>query len=174
MSEAIDHYTALGVSRNADATEIKAAFRAAALRLHPDKQQQQQASTTSVIDNGSHTSNTNNHQPPLETITGNSGRDDEFVRVQTAYEILSNPDQRAVYDRDLTLLDLKQDVHLNESISAADMDEEVLADSGEVCLGWPCRCGGKYLVLQRDVEEEWEVAVPCTTCSLHILVQNHS
>ncbi|KAF3932521.1 hypothetical protein ABW20_dc0101047 [Dactylellina cionopaga] len=64
-----DFYTLLGVERNAEPDEIKKAYRKKALELHPDK-------------------NVNN----VEAATA------LFSEVQSAYEVLSDPQERAWYD----------------------------------------------------------------------------
>src|SRR4029077_8501710 len=64
-----DYYEVLGVSREADETEIKKAFRRLARELHPD---------------------VNNHDPDAE---------EKFKEAAEAYEILSDAERRAIYDR---------------------------------------------------------------------------
>jgi molecular chaperone DnaJ len=64
-----DYYEVLGVSKNADAAEIKKAYRQMALKYHPDK------------------------NPDDKTA------EDKFKEAAEAYEILSNADKRARYDR---------------------------------------------------------------------------
>jgi molecular chaperone DnaJ len=66
---ASDYYERLGVERDADAGEIKKAFRRLARELHPD---------------------VNSHDPEAE---------DKFKAAAEAYEVLSDPDRRATYDR---------------------------------------------------------------------------
>jgi molecular chaperone DnaJ len=63
-----DYYEVLGVSRTADETEIKKAFRRLARELHPDV----------------------NAQPDAE---------ERFKEAAEAYEVLSDADRRATYDR---------------------------------------------------------------------------
>lgn len=60
----MDHYQTLGVSKQADAKEIKNAYRKLAGKHHPDK----------------------------------GGSEEEFKKVQKAYETLSDPNKRAEYD----------------------------------------------------------------------------
>jgi molecular chaperone DnaJ len=64
-----DPYEVLGVQRDADETQIKKAFRKLARELHPD---------------------VNKHDPAAE---------DKFKEAAEAYEILSDSERRAVYDR---------------------------------------------------------------------------
>ncbi|HKF80124.1 MAG TPA: molecular chaperone DnaJ [Thermoleophilaceae bacterium] len=64
-----DPYEVLGVSRDADDKEVKKAFRALARELHPD---------------------VNKHDPEAE---------EKFKEAADAYEILSDAERRAVYDR---------------------------------------------------------------------------
>jgi molecular chaperone DnaJ len=64
-----DCYEVLGVGRTADEAEVKRAFRKLARELHPD---------------------VNNHDPDAE---------EKFKEAAEAYEILSDPERRQVYDR---------------------------------------------------------------------------
>ena len=69
MSVTRDYYDVLGVPRGADETAIKKAFRRLARELHPD---------------------VNRHDPEAE---------DKFKEAAEAYEVLSDPERRATYDR---------------------------------------------------------------------------
>lgn len=69
MGSQRDHYDVLGVSRGATPDEVKAAFRKLAMQHHPDK---------------------NPGDPQA------AGR---FKEVNTAYQVLSDPQRRAMYDR---------------------------------------------------------------------------
>ncbi|NOU46871.1 MAG: DnaJ domain-containing protein, partial [Bacteroidales bacterium] len=64
-----DYYEILEIDRNATEADIKKAYRKQAIRFHPDK---------------------NPHDHTAE---------DKFKEAAEAYEILSNPDKRARYDR---------------------------------------------------------------------------
>jgi molecular chaperone DnaJ len=69
VSATRDYYEVLGVSRDADDATIKKAFRRLARELHPD---------------------VNKHDPQAE---------DKFKEAAEAYEVLSDPERRATYDR---------------------------------------------------------------------------
>jgi molecular chaperone DnaJ len=64
-----DYYQLLGVSRTADTDEIKKAYRQLALQYHPDRNQ------------------------------GSKEAEERFKEVTQAYEVLRDPDKRALYDR---------------------------------------------------------------------------
>ncbi|MGV6814843.1 MAG: DnaJ C-terminal domain-containing protein [Phycisphaerales bacterium] len=63
-----DYYAEIGVSKTADADQIKQAFRAKARKLHPDVSDDPDAGT-------------------------------KFAQLNEAYEVLSDPEKRAKYDR---------------------------------------------------------------------------
>ena len=62
-----DHYSALGVSRDATPEEIKRAYRRLARELHPD-------------------------------VNPDPGAEERFKEISTAYEVLSDPEKRQMYD----------------------------------------------------------------------------
>jgi molecular chaperone DnaJ len=69
MTAKRDYYEVLGVSRTADAEELKKAFRKLALQYHPDRN------------------------------SGDPEAAEKFKEASEAYEVLSNPDKRQRYDR---------------------------------------------------------------------------
>ena len=69
MAVKADPYEVLGVGRDAGDAELKKAFRRLAREVHPD---------------------VNNHDPEAE---------EKFKAAAEAYEVLSDPERRAVYDR---------------------------------------------------------------------------
>ncbi len=64
-----DYYEVLGVSKTADASEIKKAYRQLAMKYHPDRN------------------------------PGNAEAEEHFKEVSEAYDVLSNPEKRQTYDR---------------------------------------------------------------------------
>ena len=69
MAEKRDYYEVLGVERNANADEIKKAYRKAAIKYHPDKN------------------------------PGDKEAEEKFKEAAEAYDVLSNPEKRARYDQ---------------------------------------------------------------------------
>ena len=69
MAEKRDYYEVLGVERNADAETIKKAYRKAAIKYHPDKN------------------------------PGDAEAEERFKEAAEAYDVLSNEEKRARYDR---------------------------------------------------------------------------
>lgn len=69
MATKADYYELLGVSRNATEEEIKKAYRKAALRYHPDRN------------------------------PGDKAAEEKFKELSEAYQVLSDPEKRAQYDR---------------------------------------------------------------------------
>jgi molecular chaperone DnaJ len=64
-----DYYDVLGVSRNATADELKKAYRKLAMKYHPDRN------------------------------PGDKAAEDQFKEASEAYQVLSEPERRAQYDR---------------------------------------------------------------------------
>ncbi len=69
MSQRRDYYEVLGVARDVDGRSIKAAYRKLALQYHPDRNQ------------------------------GDASAEEKFKEAAEAYEVLSDPNKKALYDR---------------------------------------------------------------------------
>ncbi|WP_455542310.1 molecular chaperone DnaJ [Intestinibacter sp.] len=69
MSEKRDYYEVLGVGKDADAKEIKKAYRKLAMKYHPDKN------------------------------PGDKEAEEKFKEINEAYEVLSDEEKRSTYDR---------------------------------------------------------------------------
>lgn len=107
MVLASDYYSVLGVSRSADAAEIKRAYREQALRHHPDK---------------------NLHQ--LKDAT------ERFKLVGEAFSVLSDPKQRAAYDGADYAKDQKTDSGGNEDSFNIDQARELFRDTVGRDFSW--------------------------------------
>lgn len=81
-----DPYKALGVETSADPASIKTAYRKLVLKCHPDK----------VLD------------PALKAV-----KQEEFQKVQQAYEILGDEDKRREYDLELKARRLREELYKN-------------------------------------------------------------
>lgn len=79
----IDPYAVLGVSQEATFSEIRAAHRKRVLKCHPDK---------------------------IQDESQRNAAQDEFQRVQQAYELLSDETRRARYDQKAKLAELRREV----------------------------------------------------------------
>ena len=69
MPEKRDYYEVLGVTRTCTEVELKSSYRKLAVKYHPDKN------------------------------PGDAAAEESFKEAAEAYSVLSNPDQRAKYDR---------------------------------------------------------------------------
>ena len=68
MAQKEDYYSVLGVDRNADENELKRAYRKMAMKYHPDRN------------------------------PGNPEAEEKFKNINEAFEVLSNPQKRQLYD----------------------------------------------------------------------------
>lgn len=117
----------MGVKEDASHEEIRKTYRMSILNCHPDKHLQR-------------TSETYNHKHE-------SGS--EFLEVQRAWEILSDPRSRALYDNELQIL--RQNSAAADDLSLQDMTVEVAGDCFE--FSYHCRCGDCFLVDSLELEE---------------------
>ena len=86
-----DPYKILGVSKDAQAPAIRSAHRKLVLKCHPDKVQ----------------------DPKLKAL-----KQDEFQKVQQAYELLSDETARQRYDDKIKLEDLRKQFHTKANVSS--------------------------------------------------------
>ncbi|KAF8391948.1 hypothetical protein HHK36_022288 [Tetracentron sinense] len=96
-------YELLGISESGTFSEIKQAYKQLALKYHPDV------------------------SPPDRTEEYTR----RFIQVQEAYEILSDPRMRALYDKDLSM-----GLHLAFSARKRYQNDEVLEERGEWKNRW--------------------------------------
>lgn len=157
------HYDILSVKEDATYDEIRTCYRSAILNSHPDKLAN--ASETCPLDNGA---------------------EERFFKVQRAWEILSNPRSRVLYDSELRAS--KQDVVAAEDVSLEDM----MVEDGEdlIELFYQCRCGdyfsvdslelgkmgypllrnGSKVSIQTRDSLPASLVLPCGSCSLKVRI----
>ncbi|XP_073023763.1 uncharacterized protein [Primulina eburnea] len=156
------HYETMGVKEDASPEEIRKTYRMVILNCHPDKQLQR-------------TSETSNHK---------HGSGNEFLEVQRAWETLSDPRSRALYDNELQIL--RQDSTTADYLRLQDMAFEDAGDCFE--FSYHCRCGDCFLVDSLELEElgytflrngnkislrtpgsfPASIVLPCGSCSIKV------
>lgn len=157
------HYDVLYVKEDASYEEIRTSYRSAILNYHPDKLQKKS-----------------------ETASPDHELRERFLKVQRAWEILSNSNSRAIYDSELRAS--RQDTVVADDISLEDMTVE---DTGEAMeLFYQCQCGdyffvdslelgkmgysllrdGNKILLQTLDASPASVVLPCGSCSLKVRV----
>ncbi|BDA42843.1 probable DnaJ homolog subfamily C member 24 [Coccomyxa sp. Obi] len=142
----VNHYQALNVAPDATMDEIRAAYRAAILHLHPDK-----------AGPGS------GHKEWQSTAV--------FMRVQQAWEVLKDAETRTAYNQVLMAKALQKEIAVSAEVDLDDMASHTDA-TGEMCLfTYPCRCGSNFAVSEAELSEHADnVVVQCQDCSLAIRV----
>lgn len=155
------HYNVLSVKEDASYEEIRTSYRSAILNSHPDK---------------------------LEKIYETSNPEHEsrerFLKVQRAWEVLSNLSSREVYDGELHTL--RQEAVVADDVALEDMMVEDVGEALE--LFYQCRCGdyfsvdsvelgkmgymmlrgGNKISLQTPDASPASVVLPCGSCSLKV------
>ena len=164
------HYAVLGVAVGATPTEIKAAYRQAVLRLHPDK----------ALAGG-----TNNNSSQYEEVQAawqvrlfqlcvpNITAHLAGITLVTLPQVLRDPALKVVYDQQLALEQLKQQVFISQTVTVDEM-QSMAGDptlGGDSYFSYPCRCGGCFQVEEGTLDGlDDSIIVQCDTCSLHIQV----
>jgi len=92
------------------------------------------------------------------------GENGQFLRIQEAWETLKDEERRKQYDISLEAQRLKQRGPMTAEV---DLDEMVYHEEGE--YRYRCRCGGDYVISEKDLENGCEI-VGCNNCSLLIKV----
>ncbi|KAJ2742824.1 DnaJ sub C member 24 [Coemansia sp. BCRC 34301] len=142
FTNAMDHYSALGVRCTATPEEIKQAYYALSRKIHPDKRQTIEAATSD-----------------------NKAAKLEFHQIAAAWETLGDPCKRREYDR---MQSAEQNRARGVVQDEVDLDDMELDDE-DASYSYPCRCSGRYVVMESDLEACRDIA-PCSDCSLKIRV----
>ncbi|VVB08695.1 unnamed protein product [Arabis nemorensis] len=149
------YYEILSVKEDASYEEIRNSYRSAILHSHPDKLNSSRCSS-----------------------------DEKFLKIQKAWEILSDAELRVVYDNDLR--SSRQDGITADEISIEDMSVEITGEVEMMELYYQCRCGDYFSVDSTELETMGfvllrdgdfvqvrrlgafvaSVVLPCGSCSL--------
>ncbi|KAK1514446.1 CSL zinc finger [Colletotrichum costaricense] len=180
------HYAILGISRKLVQEQsptagpqqiIKRAYHRALLQNHPDKYPQFKSTSPS-----STTTRALSSSATAATFS--------IDQISSAYKVLSDPKQRAEYDRALDLAPNNQGLQRGDGdeekafqtgIEVVDLDdlevEEPPSDGPEAMCSWyrSCRCGNSrgFFFTEADLEEageNGELLVGCQDCSLWMKV----
>eukprot|EP00531_Pseudo-nitzschia_arenysensis_P016083 CAMPEP_0116126574 /NCGR_PEP_ID=MMETSP0329-20121206/6400_1 /TAXON_ID=697910 /ORGANISM="Pseudo-nitzschia arenysensis, Strain B593" /LENGTH=169 /DNA_ID=CAMNT_0003620657 /DNA_START=53 /DNA_END=559 /DNA_ORIENTATION=- len=135
MSGKPTHYDVLGVSKYATYEEIKKSFHRLARAKHPDKLRQKNPSQTEGLDS---------QNKDADYKVGDDEIATEFRKIQQAWEILRDEEQRSAYDSDLHHKDLQEENRRNGAIVLSfhdDLEEAIDEDTNECFMVYDCRCG---------------------------------
>ncbi|KAI9315411.1 DNAJ heat shock N-terminal domain-containing protein [Obelidium mucronatum] len=150
QSDRITHYEALGIPADSSNEDIKRQYQKLVLQLHPDK------------------AGANTHSPSAAPLHRFS-RELHLQLVLKAWEVLRDPETKAIYDRELASNGGRgssaQNGIMNAQVDLDDMEYNEDASS----FSSSCRCGGEYVITEAELETGIEI-VPCSTCSLCITV----
>lgn len=159
------YYDVFCVEETASYEEIRAHYKAAVLRSHPDKLSSKQA-------------------------IGDHGEVQErFLKIHKAWEVLSDAGLRAAYDRDLKGLKSGSLPAYADEIELKDMSVSDCGDAVE--LIFPCRCGDNFSITSDELEEMGflidgssvlerqdapdpapvSITISCSSCSLMICLR---
>lgn len=148
MSGTSTHYDALEVPNTATYEEIKESFHRLARAKHPDKRRQNKPPQTINL-------NLNRQQQQQQLQDDNISDDDneiigedkaaaEFRKVQQAWQVLRDSDERGAYDSDLLQKDLQEKNKRNGALVLSyhdDLEEAVDEETNERFMVYDCRCG---------------------------------
>ena len=137
-------YDVLQVSGTATQEQIRTNFLRLAKTYHPDKMALSATASTEKTD----------------CI--------EFATLQQAYMILSDGERRRIYDAELSCRNRYSPV-----AARITLDELEESGVGSTELRYPCRCGDAFCITKEQLLEftKPEIAVPCSSCSFHIVIQ---
>ena len=148
-------YDVLQVSGTATQEQIRTNFLRLAKTYHPDKM--------ALCAVGDLTTT-------LRSATASTEKTDciEFATLQQAYMILSDGERRRIYDAELSCRNRYSPV-----AARITLDELEESGVGSTELRYPCRCGDAFCITKEQLLEftKPEIAVPCSSCSFHIVIQ---
>ena len=128
------------MSKSATATEIKLAYHRALLLHHPDKQ----------------------HLNGLSAGDANgTAQDVDIGLIQQAYTTLSSSSLRQAYDAKRAASAGPRPAQV---VSLEEFDEEAEVGGDGSAWTYACRCGGKYVIRETDMERDQHL-IGCSGCS---------
>lgn len=146
-------YILLGVENNATQEEIKHNYHRLLLQVHPDKN--------------------------IESSNYDLGA---FLRLRSAYQILSNPTSRINYDSLLRQTELISDSSVTEEECLFNLNRDFEFSPSEEIYRRTCRCWGSQTIRRQDLDlifkqqteisesDAFILALECDTCSLIVNV----
>jgi diphthamide biosynthesis protein 4 len=124
------YYRILGLDSGASYLDVKRAYQAALLATHPDKRRRTHGSDSSVT----------------------------IDLVREAFAVLSNPEQRAAYDREMSASTMSRGPRPAQVLSLDEFVEE------RDRWTYACRCGGAFAITEAEMEAGTHL-IGCGSCS---------
>ena len=143
MSGKPTHYDVLGVSKYATYEEIKDSFHRLARAKHPDKQRRKNPQQTEGHDSQKNDSGHHAAGGVAKEVGGDEIAA-EFRKIQQAWQILRDEEERKAYDSDLLHKDLQEENKRNGALVLSlhdDLEEAIDEDTNESFMVYDCRCG---------------------------------
>ncbi|KAL3679708.1 hypothetical protein R1sor_022664 [Riccia sorocarpa] len=167
----MSYYQVLGAEPGADYAEIRRKYLSAVLALHPDRQYAEglnqegrgnniltPTEETFLVDSSSVYDHHRIKELGAQGTRKHSSDNDQFLKVQEAWETLRDPESRARYDK---LLSTERLIRQCE-VSSRVIGEEVYIEEMDFTEGnvgqapeytFPCRCGDCFVVSVEDLAE---------------------
>ena len=134
-----NHYDVLNVSKNATYEEIKESFHRLARAKHPDRQHRMRSNNNSSRKNDGDDDDDEHENDNKEEVAVA-----EFRKIQQAWQVLRDSDQRILYDSDLLQKELQIENKRNGAIELDyddDLEEAFDEETNEKFMVYDCRCG---------------------------------
>lgn len=139
-----DWYCILGAHPSDSQAELKQKYQKLALLYHPDKRHKEE--DIELTTEGAH----------------------KFIEISQAWKILGNEETKREYDLQRRETEMTRSCHVDNQVPLEEMEWE--DDLEFYC--YTCRCGGKYILTEDDLEQS--LLVNCDSCSLIIEVYRNS
>ena len=129
LNEDDDLYKTLGIHATASFDEMKHSYQQLLLQKHPDKLR-------------SHSSREDPGQGPVDAPPSEAEANDHFIKIRSAWKILSDPESRREYD-------FKQRMKASSAVAAEEVPLAAFTVGEDGCLSYGCRCGDFFEVSSR-------------------------